>query len=99
MHTTEHLARHGVTVGQAFDVVRGTPAFVDQQGRYEERPDGLLRWRRPRQKLIGPDRTGQLLTFVIEYPDEDGLSKIVTGWHADDEERAQYRQRRGGRNR
>ena len=49
--------------------------------------------------MVGPDNSGRLLTLVIEYPDGEGKSKIVTGWDADDEERAQCRQRRGGRTR
>ena len=98
-YTSDHLARHGLSVSQALEVVRGSAVLIDQRGKHEERHDGTIRWRRARQKLIGPDRSGRLLTFVIEYPDQDGASKIVTGWEANDQERAQYRQRRGGRRR
>ena len=49
--------------------------------------------------MVGLDNSGRLLTFVIEYPDSEGKCKIVTGWIADGEERAKYRQRRGGRKR
>jgi len=45
--------------------------------------------------MIGPDRRGDLITFVIEYPDLQGVSRIVSGWDASDHEAAQYDQRLG----
>ena len=46
--------------------------------------------------MIGPDRTGRLLTFILELPDDWGQSHVVTGWPSDNEERARYHQP-GGR--
>ena len=43
-----------------------------------------------------PDRGGRLLTFVIEPPNSNGRSHVVTGWESDDEERTRY-DRPGGR--
>ena len=97
--THDHLAVHRLSVSRALEVARRSPVLIDQKGKFEERPDGTVRWRRARLRMVGPDSTGRLLTFVIEYPDGEGKSKIVTGWDADDEERAQYRRRRGGRTR
>lgn len=97
--THDHLAAHRLTVSRALQVANQSPVLIDQKGKFEERLDGTVRWRRARLRMVGPDNSGRLLTFVIEYPDSEGKSKIVTGWDANDEERAQYRQRGGGRRR
>ncbi len=96
-YTVDHLAKHGLTLDHALEVARGLPVLIDQRAKLVERADGTINWRRARQRMIGRDRSGRLLTFVIEYPDREGKSKIVTGWDADDEEHAKYRQRGGGR--
>ena len=95
--THDHLAEHRLSVSHALQVANRTPILIDQKGKFEERPDGTVRWRRPRLRMVGPDNSGRLLAFVIEYPDSEGKCKIVTGWDANDNERAQYRRRRGGR--
>ena len=45
--------------------------------------------------MVGPDGSGRLLTFILEYPDPQGASHVVTGWHADRDELARYRQAGG----
>ena len=94
--SADELAAHGLTIEDALDVARYAPELMRQKRKPVIRSDGSLYEQPARLKLIGPDAGGRLLTFIIEYPDVNQSSRIVTGWLADDEERAKYRQRRGG---
>ena len=93
----DKLWAHGLRPEQAREVLYGAPKLFRQKSAWEVRDDGSLRERPPRILLVGPDRTNQLLSFILEYPDEDGYSHIVTGWPADDDEAAKYRQPGGSR--
>lgn len=46
--------------------------------------------------MIGPDRTGRLLTFILEHP-LDGAAHVVTGWEANKEQQDRYRKAKGKR--
>lgn len=53
--------------------------------------------RPPRLRMVGPDRSGRVLTIIIEYPDSTGGSHVITGWPASKDEQARYEQARGRR--
>ena len=89
--TDDKLARHGLTMRHAEEVRSGQCIVRRQKRRLKFRPDGSLYEQPPRLKLIGPDRSGRLLTFVPEYPDQDGRSHVVTGWFAQNADRTRYR--------
>ena len=92
--TRDKLWYHGLTIDDVLDAARDRPILIHQEGKREEREDRTTRRRPDRQRLIGTDRGNRLLVIVIEYPDEDGRSHIVTGRRAGDRERAEYQQRR-----
>ena len=89
----DELAVHGVTVEQALQIPDNAPVMVRQPSTYESDDPGTPRRRPARIRLIGPDNGGRMLALVVEYPDPWEFSKIVTGWPADKEELALYRQR------
>lgn len=57
---------------------------------FEEAPK-MWRQRNGRYRVIGPDRSGRLITAVVEAPDEAGTMYVVTGWTSDKEEASLYR--------
>ena len=96
--TAEELARHGLTPADAVDVLEGgTAKRFRQPARRRRDPLGGRPIQPERIKLVGSDQSGRLLTFILELPDRDGRAHIVTGWIADTEERARYRQPGGRR--
>ena len=90
----DKLARRGLRVEDAYNVLDGHPRFFRQKAR-TERSGETLRERPERLRMVGPDGSGRLLTFILEYPDPQGASHVVTGWHADRDELARYRQAGG----
>ena len=86
----DEMARHGMSGWDAQDVFDGSPRFFRQPGKEEMDASGRWRMRPDRIKMVGPDAGSRMLTFVLEYPDSDGLSQVVTGWPADKKERARY---------
>ena len=92
----DKLAAHGLNLDAPYDVHDDEPEFFPQDGREEEFRDG--RPSRPaRLLMIGQLRSGQLCRVVLEYPDEDGISLIVTGYPATMTDERRYWQRRGRR--
>ena len=89
--TIEELAGHGLVIDDALDVARGAYKLFHQKGNTTIRRDGRITSRPDRRLMIGPDRGNRLLTFILEYPDLDGRSHVVTGWQSDAEETAMYR--------
>ena len=92
----DHLWRHGLDSAHAVEVWYGPAKYFsqDEQVRLDEfgRP-----WRQPaRTVMIGPDFGGRLLTFILAAPNERGISRVITGWIADGEDRSRYNQP-GGR--
>lgn len=94
--TDEHLWKHGLTVWDADDVWEGPAKYFDQDGTIYEDPGSGLRERPIRTVMIGPDKSGRLLTIILELPDLLGESHVVTGWISTRGERSRYHQP-GGR--
>lgn len=95
--TVDKLWVHGVTLDDAFDVEEIAPEVFRQQAKLILRADGTP-YRQPvRLKMVGPNRAGRLLTLIIEYPDPENHSIIVTGYWSSNGEQSAYHQRRGGR--
>lgn len=95
--TESELAGHRLTIDDAFEVLDDAPRHFRQRPKSQLRPDDAIVERPARLRMVGWTVQGRLLTFIIEYPDDAGRSHVVTGWPADDEERARYGQARGGR--
>ena len=72
--------KHGLSMLDADDVWLGPAKYFPQPA------DASPRFRREADKrpervvMIGPDWSGRLLTFILELPDERGVSHVVTGW-------------------
>lgn len=92
--TADHLWTHGLTIDDAIEVANDQPILLHQPGKDVGLPDGEVRRRPDRRRMIGLTRAQRLLVLVIEYPDEYGRSQIVTGRHAGKRESAEYHQRR-----
>lgn len=88
----EKLARHGVAFRDAVEVLHEAPKFARQRERREMQPDGSVRRRPQRVVMIGPNRSGKMLRFTLEWPDADGVSDVVTGWDAGPADVASYNQ-------
>ena len=94
--TDERLWRHRLTIWDADDVWAGPAKYLDQDARVAWEPQGHLDERPERIVMVGPDKGGRLLTFILELPDSQGESHVVTGWTATKGERSRYYQP-GGR--
>lgn len=75
----DHLWEHGLYIEDAYDVLD-----EDRYKLFSDAPHD------DRVKIVGPDRGGRLLTFVVTRPDGQGRCLIVTGWPADAEEQTIY---------
>lgn len=95
--TENKLAGRGLTIEDAFGVLDDAPRYFRQRAGAQPGPSGAIVERPARLRMVGRTASGRLLTFIIEYPDEAGCSHVVTGWPADSDEQARYRQARGGR--
>ena len=93
----EELARHGL---RPEDAEAALESGIAKRFRQAARMRRHLRQSTARQperiKMIGPDRSGRLLTIILELPDDNGLARIVTGWQASAGERSRDH-RPGGR--
>lgn len=94
--TEAELHRHRLTIDDAYEVFEEAPFFRRQDPADERTPAGEFRRRPARVQMIGPDRTGRLLTIIIEHP-IDGAAHIVTGWASNKEQRDRYHKAKGGR--
>lgn len=94
--TEEELAAHGLIFEHARDVWYGPAKYFPQAAREVLDEFGKPRRQPERMKMIGPDRGGRLLTFILELPGVDGQSHVVTGWESDRDEQTRYHQP-GGR--
>ena len=92
--TAEKLDVHQISIDLAFEVARNRPELFDQPRATVPRPDGSLYDQPERLRMIGPDRAGRLITFILERPNQAGRSHIVTGWYASDRDERNYRRRR-----
>ena len=86
------LAAHSLSFQDAEEVLRTAPKFARQRARWEPQPDGTERHRPQRVVMIGPNRSGRLLRFTLEWPSADGLSYVVTGWEAGSADVSSYNQ-------
>lgn len=95
--TDDERHGHGLSLDHAYQVFEERPLFLRQKAKDEVAADGSIRRRPERVQMIGPDRTGRLLTIIINPP-VDGVAHVITGWPADKEQRDSYRKaNRGGR--
>ncbi len=94
--TDEHLWKRRLTIWDADDVWEGPAKYFNQDARTDWEPGSDLVERPERIVMIGPDRGGRLLTFILEPPDHHSESHVVTGWIATQGERSRYHQP-GGR--
>lgn len=84
------LAAHELTVIDAFGVFLTGPRFFRQKSAPEITERGVYRIRPERFRMVGPTPSNRMLTFVLEIPDLDGASHIVTGWDSTLDEIARY---------
>lgn len=86
------LLRKGLSLDRAVEVLNGAPKFAAQAEVNAPDDFGNDRIQPERLIMIGPDRSGRMLTFVLELPDEDRVSEVVTGWASDDADKSSYDQ-------
>ena len=86
------LLRKGLSFDRAVEVLNGKPKFATQAEANVPDEFGNDRIQPERLIMIGPDRGGRMLTFVLELPDADRVSQVVTGWESDDAEQSSYDQ-------
>ena len=86
----EHLAAHELSVDDARAVFANAPLFFEQDPAPEFTRAGFYRMRPRRLQMLGLDSQGRLLLFILELPDGEGESLIVSGWEADSDEHAIY---------
>ncbi len=82
----DHLWRHKLYLEDVYDVVVG-------EAKFKIFPDG---GHEGRHKIVGPDKGGRLLTFIVKFAGDDAV--VITGWPADSEERTLYSRRGGAQN-
>lgn len=95
--TEEKLATHGLTLDDAFDVFEDNPRLFPQKRRAEEMRAGRVRYRPARLKMIGFNRAGDLCRIILEYPDDEFVSDIVTGYRANSDDWDRYAKAGGSR--
>jgi len=94
--TGEHLWSHGLTMEDADDVWDGPAKYFSQPVRIRFDESGNEDVQPERVKMVGPDHRGRLLTFILETPDDERQSRVVTGWVSTPGEQTRYHQP-GGR--
>ncbi len=88
--TEYELAAHGLDFVDALAVWYGPARYFPQAARDLLDEFGNPRRQPERLKMIGPDRRGRLLTFILELSGIDGQSHVVTGWESDRDEQTRY---------
>ncbi len=76
-----HIARHQVIPEEVEYVCHGEPIVSDTY--------------KKRLRVVGPTRSGRVLTVILAPEDEDGIYYPVTARPSDRKERRNYEQRRG----
>lgn len=83
------LASRGMSLDDAEFALKHRPAWTWQ--RSKKRPGDEGSGERPgRWVMTGRGLQNDFVTFVLEAPDRDGLSRVVTGWLATEEEWKRY---------
>lgn len=67
--TEDELWNHGLSLDDALSVIDEESFRTFRDAKHQGR-----------RILIGPDRSGRLLTLVIEAVDPDGRALLITGW-------------------
>ena len=93
--TVDELGGHGLIVEDAIEVFEGSPKFFPDRGRRRRMRDQLP----PRWKMVGPNNRGEMLTIVVEGPDDLRVGHLISGWRSSRGERTRYDQPGGRRNR
>ena len=88
--TVAELAGHELTVEHAIEVFEHDPEFFSQPPLGEISSRGRFQVRPQRVRMVGPTGTGRMLTFILEMPDGDLASHVVTGWESDLSEIERY---------
>ena len=78
-----HIARHEVTRDEVEEACRGQPVI-------SETYKGRLR-------VVGPTRSGRMLTVILSPEDDEGVYYPVTARSADRKERRNYEQQMRGK--
>ena len=94
--TEEKLAWHGLSVDDAFEVFEDNPRYFHQKGQSVVLRQGRIQSRPDRIRMIGFSRSGALCRIILEYPDDEQVAEIVTGFSATADDATRYR-RAGGR--
>ena len=94
--TDDELWNHGLEFADADDVWFGPAKYFSQEERLQTDELGGLRRQQKRIMMIGPDRSGRILTIILELPNRRGYSHFVTGWVSSEADQTRYRQP-GGR--
>ena len=93
--SADHLWDHGISMLDAEDVWFG-PAKYFPQDASEQETNGWIDQRPDRVMMVGPSASGRLLTIILELPDVNGFSHVVTGWVSTRDQQSRYHQP-GGR--
>ncbi len=93
--TLDELAGHSLVLDDAYDTLTNKPKFFPNRANRLRRRRGL----RPRWMMIGPNAHGQMLTFIIEDPDDQRVAHLVTGWRSNAAQQSRYAQPGGRSNR
>jgi len=78
-HNEEHLAEHGLTVGDVEEVLATAVVWVPN-----------IRSAQGRWKIVGYDRGGRALTIVCAYDSIRRSLRPITGWTTTMGERRKY---------
>ena len=92
--TIEKLAAHGLTIADVFAVFERAPVFIVQESRDAGNSFKTSEERPRRVRMIGPGRTDAILTVILEYPDSQDNSNIVTAFDSPRHDLDAYVQRR-----
>ena len=84
------LGQHGVEMDEPARVLRGDPLIRPQAGGYVLDDAGQWKWRPRRLKMIGPAGQGRFLTVILELPDDESRSIVVTGYPAGEDDLDEY---------
>ena len=93
--TIDELGGHGLRVADAIEAFESSPKFFPDGGKRRRVRQGM----RPRWKMVGRSNRGELLTIVVEGPDEQRVGHIVTGWRSSTADYTRYYRPGGKRNR
>ncbi len=88
--TVAELAAHQLTIRDAAGVFFNEPEFYAQDPSAEIDRRGVYRYRPERLMMIGPTRSGRMLSFILELPDAQQRCHVVTGWDSTPEEVEAY---------